>query len=116
MTGIVFFRTADLAETVEFYTDRVGADVWLEQPGCTILEYDNLLVGFCEREEVDREGIVTLAVDDRETVDELHEQLADRAREQPRENETYDIYQFFAEDPDGRTLEVQTFLHETPDI
>ena len=27
----------------------------------------------------------------------------------------YDIYQFFAGDPDSRTVEIQTFEHETPD-
>lgn len=116
MSGIVFFRTADLADVVDFYVDRIGADVWLEQPDCTILKYDNLLVGFCEREKPDREGIVTVVVEDKAAVDRLHDQLADRAREQPHENDQYDIYQFFADDPDGRTLEVQAFLHETPPI
>ena len=29
----------------------------------------------------------------------------------PKENERYNIYQFFAEDPEGRTLEFQHFLH-----
>lgn len=116
MSGIVFFRTTDLERTVEFYVDRVGAEIWLEQPDCTILRYDNLLVGFCEREEADRQGIVTVVVDDREAVDDLHERLADCARESPHDNERYQIYQFFADDPDGRTLEVQTFLHETPAV
>lgn len=116
MSGIVFFRTTDLETVVEFYVERVGATVWLEQPDCTILRYDNLLVGFCEREDTDRDAIVTVVVEDRGAVEDLHERLADRARGPPRENERYEIYQFFAEDPDGRTLEVQTFRHETPEV
>ena len=44
-----------------------------------------------------------------EGVDEMYEAVGDTARERPHENRTYDIYQFFAEDPEGRTVEVQTF-------
>jgi len=116
MSGIVFFGTAAHDEVVEFYTDRVGAEVWLEQPDCTVLNYDNLLVGFCDRADPDLDGIVTVVVEDRATVDALHDGLGDRAREQPHENERYDIYQFFADDPEGRTVEVQAFLHETDPV
>ena len=116
VSAITFFATTDLERIVEFYTDTVGADVWLEQPDCTILKYDNQLLGFCEREDADTEGIITFVSSDREGVDAMHERLADRAREDPHENATYDIYQFFAEDPDGRTVEFQTFLHPTDDV
>jgi catechol 2,3-dioxygenase-like lactoylglutathione lyase family enzyme len=116
MSAITFFATTDLERIVEFYTETVGADVWLEQPDCTILKYDNQLLGFCEREETDTEGILTFVADDREGVDAMHDRLADRAREEPHENEQYEIYQFFAEDPDGRTVECQTFLHPTDPV
>ncbi len=116
VSAITFFATTDLERIVEFYIETVGADVWLEQPDCTILKYDNQLLGFCEREDADTEGILTFVADDRAGVDEMHERLADRAREEPHENETYDIYQFFAADPDGRTVEFQTFLHPTDDV
>jgi hypothetical protein len=88
--------------------------VWLEQPDCTILESDNQLFGFCDREDADTEGILTFVVEDRAAVDAAHADLADVACEDPHENERYDIYQFFADDPDGRTVEVQTFLHPLP--
>ncbi|MFC4447935.1 VOC family protein [Halorussus aquaticus] len=116
MSAITFFATTDSERIVEFYTDTVGADVWLEQPDCTILKYDNQLLGFCERDEADTEGIVTFVYPDRESVDAMYETLADRARDEPHENETYEIYQFFATDPDGRTVEFQTFLHPTDDV
>lgn len=116
MSAITFFATTDLKRIVEFYTEIVGADVWLEQPDCTILKYDNQLLGFCEREAADTEGIVTFVYADREEVDEMHEKIGDRAREDPHENDRYEIYQFFADDPDGRTVEFQTFLHETDEI
>ena len=116
MTGIAFFASGAHDEVVAFYRERLGAEVWLEQPGCTILQYDNMLFGFCEREAPDTDGILTFVVEDRGAVDERHDDLADVARERPHENERYELYQFFADDPEGRTVEVQTFLHPTDDV
>ncbi|WP_458188512.1 VOC family protein [Haladaptatus sp. NG-WS-4] len=112
MRGIVFFASESRERTVSFYTGRLGAEVWLEQPDCTILQFDNLLFGFCERDAADTDGILTFVTDDREGVDALYDELADCARERPAENPRYDIYHFFADDPEGRAVEVQTFDHE----
>lgn len=114
VSGIVFFSTERQDAVVEFYRERIGAEVWLEQPGCTILQHDEFTFGFCDRDTTDDCGIVTFYYDDRAAVDAMHEDLEDVARGEPVENEQYDIYQFFAEDPDGRTVELQTFLHPLP--
>lgn len=116
MPGIVFFGTESLDEIVEFYVETIDARVWLEQPDCTILQYDNQLIGFCERDSAETEGTITVVVDTKQAADALYEQLAHVARGEPVENERYRIYQFFAEDPEGRTVEVQTFLHETDPV
>ena len=108
MDGIVFFRTERHDEVIAFYRD-LGADVWLEQPDCTILEAGNFRFGFCDRESADTEGIVTFVFEDRDGVDAMYERLAALADDEPRFNETYDIYQFFATDPEGRTVEFQCF-------
>ncbi|MFC4544708.1 VOC family protein [Halosolutus amylolyticus] len=108
MDGIVFFRTERHDDVVGFYRD-LGATVWREQPDCTILEAGTFRFGFCDREIADTEGIVTFVFDDRAGVDDAYGRLADRADDEPRFNETYDIYQFFATDPEGRTVEFQTF-------
>jgi hypothetical protein len=110
MGGIVFFRTADRDAVVEFYTERVGASVWLEQPNCTILTFDGFRFGFLERGDPETEGTLTFVVPHRGGVDRLHDDLADVATGEPVTNRTYAIYQFFAHDPEGRTVEVQTFL------
>lgn len=117
MSGIVFFATEQHDAVVDFYVDIVGADVWLEQPGCTILEYADgdaapFRFGFCERDHTDDCGILTFVYDDKAAVDRMHDRVGDAARETPHENEQYRIYQFFADDPDGRTAEFQTFLHD----
>ncbi|MXR52578.1 VOC family protein [Halovenus sp. WSH3] len=117
MTGIVFFRTDQRRRIVEFYTERLGFEEWLEQDGgCTILQRDNLLVGFCDDDRPETEGVVTVVVEDRAAVEELYGSLEPRARGPPETNADFDIYQFFADDPDGRAVEVQTFLHETPPV
>jgi len=117
MTGIVFFRTSRRQQVVEFYTAKLGFEQWLEQDGgCTILRRENLLVGFCDAEKSETDGIVTIAVEDRETVDDLYDALESRARHLPEETSAFEIYQFFLDDPDGRAVEIQTFLHETPPV
>ncbi|KAB1188985.1 MULTISPECIES: VOC family protein [Haloferax] len=110
MSGIVFFATQQHDAVVEFYTNRVGADVWLEQPGCTILDFDGFRFGFCDRDYTDDCGILTFVYESRTAVDEMHDALNDVARDEPHENDTYHIYQFFADDPDGRAAEFQMFL------
>ena len=114
VSGIVFFHTEAHDAVVAFYRERLDAAVWLEQPGCTILAHDEFRFGFCDRDRTDDCGVVTFYYPERADVDDLYERLSDVARGPPEENEEYDIYQFFAEDPDGRTVEVQTFLHPLP--
>ncbi len=112
MGGIIFFKTCEMEAIVEFYQNRVGMSIWLEQPGCTILKYGNLLVGFCQREVAETEGMITLVFENREEVDKMYDALSDIALDTPKENQKYNIYQFFARDPEGRSLEFQVFLHE----
>ena len=107
--GIVFFRTENREAVVEWYRETVGAETWLEQPGCTILAFEGFRFGFCDGEATESDGIMTFVYDDAAAVDAMHERVGDAADEEPHENETYDIYQFFASDPDGRTAEFQTF-------
>lgn len=116
MAGIVFFGSTDYASIASFYETAVGAEVWLEQSGCTILAYDNLRFGFCEADETETSGMLTFVTEDRAGVDAYYDQFADRADAAPSVNPEYDIYQFFATDPEGRTMEFQTFLHETPPV
>lgn len=114
MSGIVFFATTDRSETVDFYLDRLGFDHWLEQEGCTILRRENLLLGFCDGEEADTDGIVTIVLDTRSEVESWYTKLQEMANSEPVENDRFQIYHFFGTDPEGRTVEVQTFLHELP--
>ena len=110
MPGIVFFSTTMRDEIVNFYTSRLAMKKWIEQEDCTILERDNLVLGFCQRDSADTEGIICYWHESREEVDEAYEQLADISEGPPVENEKYRIYHFFLRDPEGRRLEIQKFL------
>jgi hypothetical protein len=116
MPGIVFFGSAEPESVASFYVEEVGAEVWLRQSGCTILQYDTLLFGFCESADPDTEGVLTFVTESKDGVDAFYEHFADRAEGEPSVNEDYDIYQFFTADPEGRTMEFQTFLHETEPV
>jgi hypothetical protein len=114
MSGIVFFRTENRATVVEWYQQKLEADIWLEQPGCTILHVSAFRFGFCDSENTETEAILTFLCETKAAVNSMHERLGEAVREEPHENSQYRIYQFFAEDPDGRDVEIQTFLHQTP--
>ena len=111
MAGIIFFKTKDLEAMKEFYSSRIGMTIWLVQSDCVILKHGNLLLGFCEREEVDSQGIITFFYQDREDVDEMYREFQSWAIDKPKENETYGIYHFFIKDPDDRLVEFQAFLY-----
>lgn len=110
----MFLSTKRLEEIVEFYTSRLGMKVWLEQEDCTILQYDDLTIGFCLRNRANTGGTITFWYDTKEEVDAMYARLKDIAESPPRENPKYGIYHFFFRDPEGRTLEGQKFLNLRP--
>lgn len=116
LAGIVFFRTSMLQEIVDFYVTNIGMHVWLEQEDCIILSHGNLLLGFCDHEIPELEGMITFFYPTKEDVDAMYDMLSHIATSQPSENEKYQIYQFVAEDPEGRVLEFQAFLHQIEPI
>ncbi len=111
MSGIFFSGTVMLQQLKRFYIERIGCRVWLEQAACVILQHGNLLFGLCQRDEPDPGGLVTFFYETSEEVDRIHEALKNFADTTPSKNEKYDIYQFFARDPEGRRLEFQHFQH-----
>ncbi len=116
MAGIVFLRTAQFERVREFYTQRVGMVIWLEQPQIAILRHGNLLVGFHHQPAPDRDGLLTFFYEHREDVDAMYAKLRDIATSEPRENARYRIYHFYGTDPEGRRLEFQHFLHPLPPV
>lgn len=110
MSGIVFFTTQQLNVLKEFYINRVGCTLWLDQGGCMIFKHGNFLFGFCQRDKTDTCGMLTFFYKDRKEVDRMYKEFKDLAQGPPKENPKYKIYHFFAKDPDGRAIEFQYFL------
>lgn len=111
---ITFLYTRDLAATAAFYEQVLALPLVLDQGSCRIYSVaGEAYLGFCERESAPDtpQGIlVTLVVDD---VDGWYADLVERdvpVQQQPRRNDTYGIYHFFARDPNGYTIEIQRFL------
>lgn len=111
---ITFLYTRDLDATTRFYEEVVRLPLVLDQGSCRIYRtVGDAYVGFCERATAPDEpqGILfTLVADD---VDGWYEHFISHGVEvthAPAVNETYGIYHFFVQDPNGYTIEVQRFL------
>lgn len=111
MAGIVFFKTTMLNELTRFYVDEVGCRLWMDQTDCRIFRHGSFLFGFCQREQAETGGILTFFYPERKTVDRMYDRFRDRALGKPRMNPNYPIYNFFATDPEGRTIEFQYFTN-----
>lgn len=111
MSGMLFFKSRNLDSVKQFYRSQVGMEIWLEQADCIILRHGNLLLGFCDRAELDTCGMVTFFYPSKADVDAMYEKCRASAEEKPKENGKYGIYHFFARDPEKRTIEFQAFLH-----
>lgn len=111
MSGILFSRTKMLSQLHSFYINEIGCELWLEQIDCIVLKHGNLLFGFCQRDDADRQGLITFFYDSKEEVDRLYDRLKAAADSEPKVNDKYDIYHFFARDPEGRAIEFQYFNH-----
>jgi len=109
--GIVFFKTNMLEELKKFYLDKVECEIWMDQGDCIIFSHGNFLFGFCRRNEVDTNGILTFFYDEKDEVDRFYKKFKDIAKDKPKLNPNYPIYHFFCEDPEGRALEFQHFTN-----
>jgi hypothetical protein len=112
MSGICFFKSESLKKIKEFYLNRIGMKLWLDQGSCVIFRDDKFLLGFCEAQTVESNGIITFFFETQKEVDDIYGRIKDISDGEPRVNEKYNIYQFFAKDPEDRTLEFQVFLHD----
>lgn len=110
--GIIFFSTLKLEEVSQFYIQKVGCKLWLDQGACKILKHGNMLIGFCQGNEVDTQGVITFFYPEKDSVDRMYKKLKDVAKNPPKMNPKFNIYHFYGEDPEGRSIEFQFFNHE----
>lgn len=115
--AITFFYYRDLAAAADFYENAFGFELVNDQGWTRIYRIQGtahlgVVAGeraFCQPRD-ENAVLLTLVVRD---VDAWHAKLVDRGVRILREPETHDDIQvrcFFAEDPGGYAVEIQTFL------
>ncbi|MCW5936224.1 MAG: VOC family protein [Fimbriimonadaceae bacterium] len=116
--AVTFLRTRDLEANGRFYRDLFGLELVLGQGGCRIYRWagTSAFLGFCADGKAMAEPasaiVLTIVTDE---VDEWHRHLSAHGVETdgpPRLNKKYQIYHFYADDPDGYRIEVQQFRDE----
>jgi nitroreductase len=109
MGGIVFWGTEKLKELSDYYLNKVGCRLWLNQGDCRIFRHGNLTFGFCARKSAETDGILTFFYNSKNDIDRLYDLFKSDAESPPQENKKYNIYHFFTADPEGRRIEFQYF-------
>lgn len=71
-----------------------------------------MLFGFCKSDRIDKDGVLTFFYPEKTRVDSMYGKLRDIAEHQPKMNPKFNIYHFYARDPEGRSIEFQYFDHE----
>ncbi len=111
---IVFLGTNDLEITHTFYHDILGLPLYKDQGLCRIYDIPSGgRIGFCQHMDVSISGkspIITILT---ENVDEVYKKLLQKGvkiEKEPVVNHKFNIYHFFAIDPNGYHVEIQKFL------
>jgi catechol 2,3-dioxygenase-like lactoylglutathione lyase family enzyme len=117
---ITFLPVVDLAASAQFYETVLLLPLEVDQGTVRIYRSaEGGYLGICQSETPlasDERLMITFVIDD---VDGWYERLIAQGVSvdgAPRTNERYQIYHFFARDPDGYRLEVQRFLHPFPGL
>lgn len=108
---VTFIYATDLDESHRFYHDLLGLPLALDQGACRIYRVTSTsYVGVCDHRDPSPGGVILTFVTDQ--VDEWYERLVAGGASvdgPPAYSERFDVYQFFARDPDGYVIEVQRF-------
>lgn len=120
-SAITFLQTDDLEKTSNFYENVMKCPLVVDQGDCKIYQITKeSFIGFCIHDflEKDKKSIcMTFVCSSKEEVDNWYQYLKKEKvpiKDEPKENTKFKIYNFFAEDPNGITIEIQYFLHEFP--
>lgn len=111
---VTWIYTHDLQGTARFYGETLGLEQVLDQGSCRIYKTSaTSFLGVCQVRQgrfVEPKGVVITMVT--KDVDEWHAHLKARGvaiLETPAYHPSFDVYCFFAADPNGYKLEFQAF-------
>jgi catechol 2,3-dioxygenase-like lactoylglutathione lyase family enzyme len=113
--NVTWVYTDDIAGTARFYGDTLGLEQVLDQGLCRIFRASGTaFIGVCQvrpGRHVEPKGVVLTFVSS--DVDGWHRHLIARGvtpEGAPERSEKFNVYCFFAKDPNGYLLEFQSFL------
>ncbi|NHK30118.1 MAG: VOC family protein [Asgard group archaeon] len=118
---ITFLQTDNLEKTTAFYEDIMKCKMILDQGQCRIFQIANdSYIGFCSHDFLDKDKntiCLTFVCDSINEVNQWYQHFKAnnvQIKDAPKKNEKFKIYNFFAIDPNGITVEIQYFLHPFP--
>ena len=113
--SVTWIYTDDLDATCRFYAETIGLTQALDQGGCRIFQTSPTgFLGICRARpgrHVEPKGVVVTFVTP--DVDAWHRHLIAQGitpEGTPTRSNAFNVYCFFARDPNGYLLEFQTFL------
>ncbi len=111
---VTFLYASDLSVSAKFYSEKLGLELVLDQGPCQIFRIaGEAFLGICQCSEArpaSPKGVIVTFVS--QDVDGWYERLRAKGVTTdgpPKLNPRYNIYHLFLKDPDGYTLEIQTF-------
>ncbi|HUT81750.1 MAG TPA: VOC family protein [Candidatus Bathyarchaeia archaeon] len=120
---ITFLQTDNLEKTTEFYTEILNCKLVVDQGLCRIFKTtQGSYLGFCLHEFLDKgknSVCLTFVCETKKEVNEWFDFLQKNnveVKNPPKENTKFQIYNFFATDPNGITIEIQCFLNPFPPL
>ena len=108
---INFYTCSDLAKTEAFWK-RMGLTIYMHQKNTVIFDSGEGMIGFIESQnhQTPAYSCISLVKDTKEEIDQWYNQLKTDALDAPCIHPTAPVYSFFLKDPNGYTVEFQTFI------
>lgn len=108
---IHFYTCKNLKETEEFWI-KMGLSIYMRQPGITILDSKEGMIGFVEKAHhtAPEYSCISFVKQSKEEIDKIYESLKEEALNPPAIHPTAPVYSFFLKDPNGYTVEFQVFI------
>lgn len=111
---ITFLYTRDLEKSAHFYEDILGLPLAVDQGSCRIYHIigQHAYFGICERDTAPDNPVGIIFTFVTQDVDGWYERITSKGWEcehAPESSETYKLYHFFVNDPNGYKIEFQRF-------
>lgn len=117
---MTFLHTTDLKKTKKFYNGILKLPIALDYPNVVVFKIGKGgYWGFVKEDDITRNPntvCLSITVKSKKNVDDYYIMLNKKkvkCRIAPRDSPRYGIYTSFYEDPNGYTVEVQTFVDKT---